>query len=109
MSFELGWEDLPYDIVISTPLERTVVVSRVARRCEIQVGREILHGDLIVMAIKDYDLILDMDWLSKHGARVDCRDKRVQFVRHGRIVLEYQTNKVKERKFLIAGAKVRKM
>jgi hypothetical protein len=33
----------------------------------------------------------------------------VQFVRPGRDVLEFKTNRVKEQKFLIAAAKVRKM
>jgi hypothetical protein len=64
---------------------------------------------LIVIAIGDYDLILGIDWLSRHRARVDCRDKRVQFVRPGRNILEYYTNQVKEHKFLIVGAKARKM
>jgi hypothetical protein len=47
--------------------------------------------------------------LSRHEARVDCRDKKAQFVKPGRDVLELRVDKVKERKFLIAGAKAWKM
>jgi hypothetical protein len=61
------------------------------------------------MAIEDYDLILGMDWLLKHGAQVDCNNKVVQFVRPGRDVLEFKANRIKERKFQIAGTKAQKM
>jgi hypothetical protein len=95
---------LPYEILVSTPLGKTKIVRRIVLGCEIQVGREVLLGDLIEMEIDDYDMILGMDWLSRHGARVDCKDKRVQFVRPGRDVLDFRADKVKEHKFLIAGA-----
>ncbi|XP_062075873.1 uncharacterized protein LOC133780001 [Humulus lupulus] len=41
-------------------------------------GREFL-ADLIELSIRDYDVILGMDWLSKHGATIDCRKKTVEF------------------------------
>ena len=34
-------------------------------------------GDLIELSFKDFDVILGMDWLSRHQAIVDCRMKRV--------------------------------
>jgi hypothetical protein len=84
-------------------LGRTRVVSRIVPGYEILVGREVLQGDLIEMEIDDYDLIFGMDWLSRHEDRVDCRDKRVQFVRPRRDVLEFRANQLKERKLLITG------
>ena len=33
--------------------------------------------DLISLPFHDFDLILGMDWLSKHRAIVDCDKKRV--------------------------------
>jgi hypothetical protein len=83
MSFESGWEKLPYELLVSTPLGRTRVVSRILPGCEILVSREVLQGDLIEITINDYDRILGMDWLSRHGAQLDCKDKRVEFVRPG--------------------------
>jgi hypothetical protein len=62
-----------------------------------------------MMPIEDYDLILGVDWMSKHGARGDCKNKTVQFVRSGRDVLVFQAIQTKERKFLIVRNKVRKM
>jgi hypothetical protein len=47
--------------------------------------------------------------LERHEAKVHCRDKRAQFIKQGQDVLELRVDKVKERKFLIAGAKARKI
>jgi hypothetical protein len=61
------------------------------------------------MAIENYNLILGMDWLSRYGARVDYKNKVVQFVRLGRDVQKFKANRAKKRKFLIAGTKPRRM
>ncbi|XP_062114063.1 uncharacterized protein LOC133825088 [Humulus lupulus] len=36
--------------------------------------------DLIELDILDYDAILGMGWLSKHGATIDCQKKMVEFI-----------------------------
>ena len=41
-------------------------------------GRELFIG-MISLDIKDYDVILGMDFLDKHGASNDCRHRRVVF------------------------------
>ena len=38
-----------------------------------------LSADLVVLDLTDFDVILGMDWLSTHGATLDCRDKVVRF------------------------------
>ena len=37
--------------------------------------------DLIVLGIHDFDIILGMDWLSRHKAILDCYKKEVRLVR----------------------------
>jgi hypothetical protein len=61
-----------------------------------------------VMPFGDYVLILGMDWLSEHHARVECKKKLVQFVRLEKDVLEFKGNRVKELKYLISGTKAQK-
>jgi hypothetical protein len=63
---------------------------------------KVMEADLIVMPIEDYDLILGIDWLSKYDARVDCRNKAIQFVRPKRDMEERRGNQIMEPKFLIA-------
>ena len=45
-------------------------------------GQEFL-ADLILLDIHDFDVILGMDWLSRHHAIVDCYRKEVRFCRSG--------------------------
>jgi predicted aspartyl protease len=90
----LNWirEELSYEIHVSTPLGKSAVANQFVPNCEIQVEREVIKEDLIVIPIEDYDLILGMDWLSKHGARVNCRNKVVQCVRPEPDMVEIKGN-----------------
>ncbi|XP_052185210.1 uncharacterized protein LOC127796845 [Diospyros lotus] len=47
--------------------------------CEIIVHDRVMPGDLVVLAIQDFDLLLGMDWLSRHYAKVDCRREIITF------------------------------
>jgi hypothetical protein len=77
---------LPYTLLVNTPLGKSVEVEKYIPECVINVGKEELLGDLIVMPFENYDLILGMDWLSEHFARVNCKKKLVQFVKFGKDV-----------------------
>jgi hypothetical protein len=59
----LGWDglDLPYTLLVSTPLGKLVEIGKYIPGCMVKVGKEELLGDLIVILFKDYDLILGMD------------------------------------------------
>ena len=50
---------------------------RVYRDCPIKIREYEFLGDLIELSLKDFDVILDMDWFSRHQVVVDCRMKRV--------------------------------
>ena len=39
----------------------------------------VLTADLVVLGIYDFDIILGMDWLSKHHATIECHEKEVLF------------------------------
>ncbi len=47
--------------------------------CRVSIGRETLRADLLVLSMIEFDVILGMDWLSMHGALLDCREKKVLF------------------------------
>ena len=50
---------------------------RVYRNCPIKIQEYEFWGDLIELSFREFDVILGMDWLSRHRAIVDCRMKRV--------------------------------
>ena len=66
-----------YDILVTNSLGHSVIVNRVYRNCPIRIRDYEVLGDLIELSFKEFDVILGMDWLSRHQVMVDCRMKRV--------------------------------
>ena len=69
--------DTEYDILVTNPLGHSVIVKKVYRDCPIKIREYEFLGDLIELSFREFDVILGMDWLSRHRAIVDCRMKRV--------------------------------
>ena len=59
------------------PLKHSVIVNRVYRGCPIKIREYEFLGDLIKLSFREFDVILGMDWLSRHQVVVDCRMKWV--------------------------------
>ena len=66
-----------YDILVTNPLGHNVIVNRVYKDCSIRILEYEFLGDLIELSFREIDVILGMDWLSRHQVVVDCRIKRV--------------------------------
>ena len=66
-----------YDILVTNPLGYSVIVNSVYRDYAIRIREYEFPGDLIESSFKEFDVILRMDWLSRHQVMVDCRMKRV--------------------------------
>ena len=62
---------------MTNPLGHSVIVNRVYRDCPIKIREYEFLGDLIELSFREFDVILGMDWLSRHQAIVNCRMKRV--------------------------------
>ena len=66
-----------YDILVTNPLGHSVIMNRVYRGCPIRIREYGFSRDLIELSFREFDVILGMDWLSRHQVVVDCRMKRV--------------------------------
>ena len=66
-----------YDILVTNPLGHSVIVNRVYRDCPIRIREYEFPRDLIELSFREFDVILGMDWLSRHQVVVDCRMKQV--------------------------------
>ena len=69
-------ELLAYDLLVTTPLGHSVRVNRVYKNCPLMVHDTEFSVDLISLHFHEFDLILGMDWLTKHRAIVDY-DKKI--------------------------------
>ena len=70
-------EILDLKVNIYTPLGEVEVLDRVYRDCPVQIRNTELKADLIVLPFQEFDIILGMDWLTRHHAKVDCYTKEV--------------------------------
>ena len=68
-------EPLAYDLHVTSPVGHSVRVNQVYKKCPLRIHDREFSIDLIALPFHEFDLILGMDWLSKHQAVVDC-DKR---------------------------------
>ena len=74
---KLPRSETEYDILVTNLLGHSVIVNKVYRDCPIKIREYEFLGDLIELSFREFDVILGMDWLSRHRAIVDCRMKRV--------------------------------
>ena len=70
-------EKLAYDMHVTSPLGHSFSVNSVYRNCPIVIQVREFLTDLITLPFREFDLILGMDWLTKHRAIVDCGQKTV--------------------------------
>ncbi|GAV91279.1 RVP_2 domain-containing protein, partial [Cephalotus follicularis] len=63
----------------SPPAGTCLLSDTVMNDCEIVLAGIELSADLIVLSIREFDVILGMDWLYTHHACVDCYNKMMTF------------------------------
>ena len=62
---------------VTSPLGHSVNVNRVYKNFPIIIHDREFSADLIALPFCDFDLILGMNWLSKHQTIIDCDKKTV--------------------------------
>ena len=66
-----------HDRLVTNSIGHSVVVKGVYRDCLIRIQEYEFSRDLIELSFREFDVILEMDWLFCHQVVVDCRMKRV--------------------------------
>ena len=67
----------PIDLDIGMPTGEIAKCNTKYQNCPIIVNQEIFESDLIQLDLSEFDIILGIDWLSRHGAKIDCQKQRV--------------------------------
>jgi len=69
--------NLGVGVTVSTPLGENIHINNIYRGVKLYIGGLELRVDLMPLELYDFDVILGIDWLSKHKAQVDCFTKMV--------------------------------
>ena len=70
-------------MVVSLPTGDSLIADRVYMGCRVIIEGHEFMANLVLLDIQDFDVILGMDWLSRHHATMDCFRKEVKFCRPG--------------------------
>ena len=70
---------LEEECYVSTPCAGVMVVLTSCPDVTMSVGDQEMMTDLLVLDMRDFDVILGMDWLASYHATVDCFSKEVIF------------------------------
>ena len=68
-------------MVVFVPNGDTMISERIVPGSRLVIQNKDFIADLIVLGIHDFDIVLGMDWLSRHRATLDCYKKEVRLVR----------------------------
>ena len=64
LHFSKDNETLPYDLIVVTPVSRSVPCNVVYFSCSVQIGEVQLTASLIILPMSEFDLLLGMNWLA---------------------------------------------
>ncbi|XP_073271574.1 uncharacterized protein [Primulina huaijiensis] len=70
-------EDMDLGFRVSIPSGDQMFTSKIVKSLELRLQKNVVHAYLIVLTMHEFDIILDMDWLSSNGASIDFRQRSV--------------------------------
>ena len=89
-SFQIETQPLGGHMRVSLPSGHPLFSDRVVRDSRVLIGRQEFPADLVALDMRDFDVVLGMDWLSRHRATLDCYKKEVKFHRPGKLEVKFR-------------------
>ena len=62
---------------MNSPLGIRAGIGMICRGCELEISGTLLTVDLRIMDMSEFDVILEMDWLTAYRVVIDCERRRV--------------------------------
>ena len=70
-----------------------LLVTQVKQEQVITICNCTYFADLFVLPLKDLQVVLGMDWMTEHGAQIDCEEKTVSIRKPGGGRITYQADR----------------
>ena len=67
-----------------------LLADRVVRDSRVLIGGQEFPADLVALDMRDFDVVLAIDWLSRHRATLDCYKKEVKLNRPGKLGVKFR-------------------
>ena len=75
---------------VSLPTGDPLFSNRVVRGSKVLIGGQEFPTNLMALNMRDFDVVLDMDWLYCHRATLDCYKKEVKLHRPGKLDVKFR-------------------
>ena len=75
---------------VSLPVGDMLFSDRVVRDSRVLIEGQEFPADLVALDMRDFDVVLGMDWLSRHRATLDCYKKEVKLNRLGKLEVKFK-------------------
>ena len=83
--FQIETQPLEGSMRVSLPAGDPLIADRVVRDSRVLIEGQEFPADLVALDMRDFDVVLGMDWSSRHRATLDCYKKEVKLHRLGKI------------------------
>ena len=88
--FQIETQPLEGRMRVSLPAEDPLFSNRVVRDSRVLIEGQEFPTDLVALDMRDFDVVLNMDWLSRHRATLDCYKKDVKLHRPGKLEFKFR-------------------
>ena len=88
--FQIKTQPLEGRMRVSLPAGDLLFSDKVVRDSRVLIGGQEFPTDLVALDMRDFDMVLGMDWLSRHRATLDCYKKDVKFHRPWKLEVKFR-------------------
>ena len=88
--FQIETQPLEGRMRVSLPAGDPLFSDRVVRDSRVLIEGRVFPADLVALDMRDFDVVLGMDWLSLHRATLDCYKKEVKLNRPGKLEVKFR-------------------
>ena len=88
--FQIETQPLEVRMRVSLLVRDPLLADRVVRDSRVLIEEQEFPADLVALDMRDFDVVLGMDWLSRHRATFDCYKKEVKLHRPGKLEVKFR-------------------
>ncbi|XP_012451939.1 uncharacterized protein LOC105774125 [Gossypium raimondii] len=85
-------ENTEFVVKVSNPLGKYVAVDKVGKNYPLRIQGHCFPANLMLLPFDEFDVILGMDWLMLHDAKVNCRQKILELKCENGEILRVETD-----------------
>ena len=109
LSISNSYDRTPRLLRTALPSGEILISEFFLRKIPIIINGVMLRADLIAIEMKDFDVILGMDFLGEHNAVIDCYHRKVTFRPNGGEKFAFKGRSLLNHKMIISSMRAQKM